>query len=121
MTDSPPLLLTIAQAARQLAVNARTVRRLLDRGDLPSVRIGRAVRIASASLSAYVDSAITARHTDQTAAAPETDPCQKTRNVIKMASTSARGHRSGGPRPRTDAGAQLVALLESGSTKTRKG
>lgn len=49
------LLLTIPQAATLLAVSVFTVRRMVWRGDLRSVRLGRVVRIRRDDLSAFVD------------------------------------------------------------------
>ncbi len=40
-----PLLWTIDEAARRLRVSSRTVRRMLNPGDLPKVRVRGAVRI----------------------------------------------------------------------------
>lgn len=49
-------LLDIPQAARYLAVSERTARRLVSSGQLKTVRIGRAVRIAPEDLAAFVES-----------------------------------------------------------------
>ena len=43
--ESPPVALTIADAARRLAVSPMTIRRLLSRGALVRVAIGRSVRV----------------------------------------------------------------------------
>ena len=51
---SRPSLLTVAQVAQQLAVCPKTVRRLVARGDLPAIHVGRAVRIEPATLDAYM-------------------------------------------------------------------
>ena len=50
--DHTPLLRP-AEAAALLAVKRKTVYRLIDRGDLPAVDVGRAIRIAPADLAAY--------------------------------------------------------------------
>jgi excisionase family DNA binding protein len=47
-------LLTVRGAAERLSVHPDTVRRLLDRGDLPRVRVGRAVRIREDDLESYI-------------------------------------------------------------------
>jgi excisionase family DNA binding protein len=47
---SPPLALTIADAARRLSVSQMTVRRLLERGLLSRVTIGRSVRVLARSV-----------------------------------------------------------------------
>lgn len=48
--DLPPVLLTIPETAKRLHVSVMTVRRLLARGELARVRIGRAVRVTEASV-----------------------------------------------------------------------
>jgi excisionase family DNA binding protein len=42
---TPPTLVSVAQAARQLGVSQKTVRRRIADGKLPSVKVGRAVRV----------------------------------------------------------------------------
>lgn len=55
-------LLTLADAAQQLAVSVRTVRRLIRDGLLPCVRLGRGnprvkgVRVRSDHVQAYIES-----------------------------------------------------------------
>jgi excisionase family DNA binding protein len=46
--------LTVADAAARLAVHPKTVRRMLERGDLQRIRIGRAVRVDLASLDRFI-------------------------------------------------------------------
>ncbi len=48
--DLPPVLFTIPEAAKRLHVSVMTARRLLARGELTRVRIGRAVRVTEASV-----------------------------------------------------------------------
>ena len=48
--ESPPVALTIADAARRLAVSPMTIRRLLERGELSRVAIGRSVRVLAWSV-----------------------------------------------------------------------
>jgi excisionase family DNA binding protein len=51
-----PLLLTIADAARQLACSTRLVEKLIYSGDLRSVRLGkRARRVPRTDLTDYID------------------------------------------------------------------
>lgn len=47
--------LTLREAADRLAVSVKTIRRLIDRGELPAVRIGGSLRIEEAGLLAYLD------------------------------------------------------------------
>lgn len=44
-TPDPLQLISIKKTADLLQVNPRTIRRLIDAGKLPSVRVGRAIRI----------------------------------------------------------------------------
>lgn len=53
--DSPPLALTIGETGRRLMVSPMTVRRLLDRGELVRVRVGRSVRVLAASVTALAE------------------------------------------------------------------
>jgi excisionase family DNA binding protein len=48
-------LLTARQAAEHLAISTRTLWSITARGELPVVRIGRAVRYRPADLAAYVE------------------------------------------------------------------
>lgn len=52
--EAGTLLVDIPEAARLLAVSARTVWTLKDRGELPVVYIGRSVRFRMADLEAFV-------------------------------------------------------------------
>jgi len=49
-------LLTVEQLAERLAVNQMTVRRMVNRGQLPAVRIGRAIRFRPADVDAFLKS-----------------------------------------------------------------
>lgn len=53
--ESPPLLLTIPQAARLLAIGRTTMYGLIDAGDIGVVRIGRSVRVPVAALEQFVE------------------------------------------------------------------
>lgn len=46
----PPVAITIAEAARRLAVSPMTIRRLLERGELFRVTVGRSVRVLTRSV-----------------------------------------------------------------------
>lgn len=52
-------LLTVQEVAGRLGVHPITVRRLIKRGDLTAVRIGRAVRVRESDLKALVKPATT--------------------------------------------------------------
>lgn len=49
----PVHTLTVDQAAEQLQVSTKTVRRLIEKGELPSHRIGRLRRISQEAISAF--------------------------------------------------------------------
>lgn len=51
------MLLTAPEAAKLLAIGARTLWRLTDDGEIPVVRIGRAVRYDRRDLLAWIDRA----------------------------------------------------------------
>lgn len=55
MTDEKEtLLMTLPEAGDQLRVCAKTVERMIARGELRAVRIGRAVRVARTELERYI-------------------------------------------------------------------
>lgn len=57
------LLWNLDETARQLGgVSARTVRRLIARGALPMVRVGRCVRVPASAVQDYVASTMTLTH-----------------------------------------------------------
>lgn len=47
-------LLTVSEAARRLSLGRATAYRLVQTGELPSVRVGRAVRVPVRALDAWV-------------------------------------------------------------------
>ncbi len=47
--------LRVAEAADELGISPKHVRRAIDRGDLPIHRFGRAVRIARADLEQFIN------------------------------------------------------------------
>lgn len=51
-----PALLRLEQVASRLAVSPSTVRRLIRRGDLPVVRVGRQLRVRPADLADFIQS-----------------------------------------------------------------
>lgn len=56
-TNSPklPLLVDVSEAAELLSLSRSKVSNMAGRGELPSIRIGRAVRIPSNALLAWID------------------------------------------------------------------
>jgi excisionase family DNA binding protein len=53
--NSCALLLTAQQAAKALAISPRTLWSLTDSGEIPSVRIGRAVRYDPVDLRTWIE------------------------------------------------------------------
>lgn len=47
-------LLTIKEVAERLSVSEPTIYRLINRGELPTVKIGRALRFDEADIEAYI-------------------------------------------------------------------
>jgi len=56
------LLLTIDEVADHLRLSTRSVRRLIQAGELPTVPIGRSLRIRRYDLSTYVDGRVSRKH-----------------------------------------------------------
>jgi excisionase family DNA binding protein len=47
-------LLTVAETADRLRVSEKTIRRMIDRGDLPALRVGAQIRIAEQELESWL-------------------------------------------------------------------
>ena len=62
--SQPPVLLTRDEVAQVLATSDRHVRRLIEDGRLPSVRLGGKVRIHTRQLDEFVDQLCHASSTD---------------------------------------------------------
>lgn len=56
-TVDEPDYLTVTEVADRFRVDNRTIRRLIDRGDLPAVRVGdRSLRVPTAAVDAFAGS-----------------------------------------------------------------
>lgn len=108
---SEPLLLTLDHAADALSISARTVRRLIEQGELAPVRIGRALRVPRAELERYIDASITASHNPTGAglAARENTQCQSAQT--RTASIVVLTPKTGGHPTSAAMDAELDALL----------
>ena len=119
MTDT--LLWSLDETARQLGgISIRTVRRMLKRGDLKPVRIGRSLRVCANSVHSFVDRSRTKSDNPCGVAVLGENTCHEKRSETKTESTSGRTHRTGGQRSRTAAADQLGALLAFPSQTTPK-
>ena len=52
--QSAPRLLTVADVAERLQFSEKHVRRLIDAGEIPAVRIGRLVRVSEDDLTLFI-------------------------------------------------------------------
>lgn len=52
--NGTPCLLTVLEAAELLRLHVKTIYAMIDRGDLPAIRIGRAVRFDRDELLSYL-------------------------------------------------------------------
>ncbi|HEC16030.1 MAG TPA: DNA-binding protein [Sedimenticola sp.] len=112
MTEA--LLWNLDEAARQLGnVSTRTVRRMLERGDLPTVRIGRSVRVPADAVKSWVDKNMTIPHNPTCAG-------QDVQGGKSTCHTGARIVPFGGSVTPTQAGRELDALLERRTERKRK-
>jgi excisionase family DNA binding protein len=79
------LLLTLPEAAKALSVATRTVRRLMERGELPKVKIGRCVRVPAEALQAWVDKEVMHAHNRTSAGSgvrgKEVNACQSAEKI----------------------------------------
>ena len=50
-----PQLLTVEDAAIRLSVSTKSIRRWIEAGELPAVRLGRAVRVEESALAEFID------------------------------------------------------------------
>jgi excisionase family DNA binding protein len=55
----PEEYMTVAEVAEILKLNQQTIRNMLDRGDLPFVRLGRRVRIKRSDFDRFVEQGYT--------------------------------------------------------------
>lgn len=103
-----PLALTLDAAAKALSVSPRTIRRLLDAGELGRIKIGRAVRVSAASISAYVERNAEHAITADSGILPT---CRDARTKIPTGSSVVPIRRTGGRASPTHEAAALAALL----------
>jgi len=116
--DCERLLLTLPEAAKALSVATRTVRRLIERGELPKVKVARCVRVPAEAVQAWVDKQVTHAHNEGRAGSgvrrKEINACQSA-NKIWTESTSVPIPPSTGHLTPTQAAHELDALLGYGS------
>jgi len=62
-------LLTVSQAASRCAISARMIRKLIEKTELPAVRVGRCVRLREDDVEALIRRGYTGRNCDEQLAA----------------------------------------------------
>lgn len=60
--EQKPATLKVAEVAAKLRVDVRTVYRMVDRGELQAVRVGRLIRIPTGALEAMIGQPISDRN-----------------------------------------------------------
>lgn len=112
------LLWNLDETARQLGgVSTRTVRRLLQRGELPTVRIGARLLIPADAVRDWIDrQTVTYAEQGVGRLARGSDSCPNEKT--KTASTGAGIPRSGGPATPTRAARELAAVLKLPTART---
>lgn len=122
---SEPLLLDLPEAARWLGgISTRTVRRLIEREELPSVRVGRRLTIPIAALRTWVAKQCPLAHTHGgagEAVLEEKRTCQESANVTKMGYSPVQTRPSGGRAIQMEAANRLADLLAFDVKRTQKG
>lgn len=110
----PDELLTVAEVAEILKLNAQTIRNWLERGELPYIRLGtRRVRIRQSDLDAFIEAG-------STPAPSEEPPAEEVDegSVIAWATFGAAMAEAKGTLERTDR-TELVAVLDRLADATR--
>lgn len=62
MMEQNPETLKVAEVAAKLRVDARTVYRMIDRGELQAIRVGRLIRIPAAALETMIGQPVSNRN-----------------------------------------------------------
>ena len=116
MTDT--LLWSLEEAARQLGgISTRTVRRLLEVGEIEPRRVGRRLLVSAASVRFYVDRLGPGAQNPERAGRDvrEESTCLESAKPTRMASMSALTLRATGRPTWTQAARELDGLLASKS------
>ena len=108
------LLWSLKQVAEALGnVSCRTVRRLIERGQLPAMHVGRLVRVPVKAVHQYVARRTKTAHNSQCV-----EPVAW--KGVKPCHTNVRTHKSGTRSTPTRAAEELDALLKQRTGKKRK-
>ena len=124
--QAEPLLWTLQQAGRAMAVSPRTVRRMQQAGELPTVHVGRARRVPTEAVREWVAAQTQDSHNDRCVGpgvlkgGSTCHDVKRAKAVTRTVSTGGRTHRTGGPRTSTRAAEELAAVLELPTAGRRK-
>ena len=109
---SHTLLLTTKEVARELQISEKTVSRMVQKGQIPSLRIGRTIRIPTEQLKDWIreQSGYTSTRVGRAAQYPKGE---------SEWPINAKTVRSGGHRSSMQMGKELDALLERRKRRKR--
>ena len=116
------VLLTLKEAAEELRVSTRTLRRLIESGDLEAIAVRRGIRIRRDDLRSYVDGLAQTSHNAKRAG-PDVRKGESTcrsANHTGTAYTSGPIRRIGGPATPMQAAEELAAVLGLKIERRRK-
>ena len=121
-TGSDTLLWSLQEAARQLGgVSTRSVRRMIDAGELPAVSVRRSIKIPVAAVLEWVERNMSYTHNHPCAGPSvlkEKSTCHRSvKTETRTVSTGVRTRHTGGPVTVTQAAKELAAVLELPAAK----
>lgn len=118
------MLWSIDETARQLGeVSTRTVRRMVERGELPTVKVGRLVRIPASAAHEWQEEQMSPAHNDNRAGRDVQggSTCRRSaRPEIRTVSKGGRIRRTGGRVSPMKAADELAAVLELSTARKRR-
>lgn len=89
--QAPHRFFTVAEVAAILALSRPTVYRMVDKGELPGVKFGGAVRISRAALDGYISRQLALATAEDDAPPPRATDGKQTRPVQGKRGRRARG------------------------------
>lgn len=108
------ILWNLTETAQQLGgISARTVRRLIERGELPTVSIGRRVTVPADAVRAWVDKNMHTAHNHDAGQGVQKEGTCKNANETRTEFTNVRILRTTGRPTQTQTARELDALLAS--------
>lgn len=116
------LLWDLQETARQLGgISIRTLRRMLDAGELPYVSVRRLIKVPVSAVLEWVDQNMSKAH-NTICAGPsvqkEKSTCQRSAKIgTRTVSTNGRTRNTGGLASPTQAAKELAAVLELPAAK----